>query len=173
MIKDILTIPDERLRQKSQEVTSFDSSLAKLISDLTDTLEVQTDPVGLGLSAPQINIFKRVFVARIRNKIKGFVNPKILKFSQKEVAILEGCFSVPSLYGHVTRPAEIDLQAQDKQGKTTKTHCRGLPARIVQHEIDHLNGKLFIDHVHDQNGKLFKVEKGKRGKEQLVEVAYA
>lgn len=173
MIKPILTLPDERLRQKSSEVTSFDKSLADLIGDLTDTLVSQTDPPGLGLSAPQINIFKRVFVARIRNKIKGFVNPKILKFSQKESAYLEGCFSVPSLYGHVTRPAEIDLQAQDKQGKTTKTHCRGLPARIAQHEIDHLNGKLFIDHVHDQNGKLFKVEKGKRGKEQLVEVAYA
>lgn len=173
MIKPILTIPDERLRQKSQEVVSFDKTLEALIADLTDTLVSQTDPPGLGLSAPQIGEFKRVFVAKIRNKFKSFVNPKILKISKKEIAYLEGCFSVPHLYGHVIRPAEIDLEAQNRQGKKTKAHYKALPARIIQHEIDHLNGTLFIDHVHDQNGKLFKIEKGKKGKEELIEVAFA
>ncbi len=171
----VLTIPKEnkRLREVSQEVKFFDKNLENLISDLTDTLEAQTDPPGLGLSSPQIGVSKRVFVARIRNKIKGFVNPKILKLSQKETAILEGCLSVPKLYGHVIRPAELDLESQDKQGKKTKAHYKGLSARIIQHEIDHLNGILFIDHVHAQNGKMFKVEKGKYGKEQFVEIAYA
>lgn len=173
MIQPILTLPDKRLRQESQEVISFDKSLSQLITDLSDTLESQTNPPGLGLSAPQIGVFRRVFVARIRNKIKAFVNPQVLKFSQKEVAIIEGCLSVPDLYGHVTRPAEIDLESQNRQGKTAKNHLRGLPARIAQHEIDHLNGTLFIDHVHNQNGKLFKVEKDKKGKDQLVEIAYA
>src|SRR3989344_5728560 len=170
MIKNILTIPDEKLRQRSDEIVVFDRALSQLISDLTNTLDAQLDPPGLGLSAPQINVFKRVFVARIRNKIKAFVNPKILKFSQKEIAYLEGCFSVPELYGHVIRPAEIDLESQDRHGKTSKVHYKALPARIIQHEVDHLNGILFIDHVHDQNGKLFKVEKDKGGKEQFVEV---
>jgi len=173
MIKDILTTPNNKLRQRSDEVVSFDSVLSKLVEDLSDTLVAQTDPVGLGLSAIQIGVLKRVFVAKIRNKIKTFVNPKILKFSKKELAYLEGCFSIPELYGHVRRPSEIDLQAQDKQGKISKTHYKGLPARIIQHEIDHLDGALFTDHVHDQNGKLFRLEKGKKGKEQLVEVTFA
>ncbi len=173
MIKPILTIPDNKLRQVSEEVISFDKSLEKLIEELTETMVAQIDPVGLGLSAPQIGVLKRVFVARVRNKIKAFVNPKILKFSKKEIAYLEGCFSVSDLYGHVTRPAEIDLEAQDKQGKTTRAHYKGIPARIIQHEIDHLNGTLFTDHVHDQNGKLFKIEKDKKGKDTLVEVTFA
>ncbi len=173
MIRKILTIKSEEkdLRLKSKQVTSFDKALEELINNLTDTLEAQTDPPGLGLSAPQLGALKRVFVARVRNKIKAFVNPKILKFSKKEVNYLEGCFSVPELYGHVMRPAEIDLESSDKQGKKSTSHYKGLPARIVQHEIDHLEGVLFIDHIHTQNGKLFKVEKDKRGKEQFVEVA--
>lgn len=172
MIKTILTIPDNKLRQTSEEVISFDKALANLIRDLAETVEAQIDPVGLGLSAPQLGIFKRVFVAKVRNKFKAFVNPKILKYSKKEITYMEGCFSVPNLFGHVIRPAEIDLESQDKGGKTTKTHYKALPARIIQHEIDHLNGTLFIDHVHDQNGKMFKIKKDKKGKDNLVEVAY-
>lgn len=172
MIKPILTIPDDKLRQRSEEITTFDKNLQNLIADLSQTLESQTDPPGLGLSAPQINVFKRVFVAKIKNRIKTFVNPVILKFSKKEVAYLEGCFSVPDFYGHVIRPAEIDLQSQDKHGKKSRKNYKGLGARIIQHEVDHLDGVLFIDHVHDQNGKIFKVEKDKRGKEELVEIAY-
>ena len=142
MIKPILTLPNNKLRQKSDEVINFDKNLGNLITDLSDTLQIQTDPPGLGLSAPQIGVFKRVFVAIVRNKVKAFANPMILKFSQNQVALLEGCFSVPELYGHVTRPAEIDLEAYDKQGKKVKGHFKGLAARIIQHEVDHLNGVL-------------------------------
>ncbi len=172
MIRKILTIPNNEgaLKQKSGDVTIFDKNVDQLITDLTETLEAQTTPPGLGLSAPQIGVFKRVFVAHIRNRIKGFVNPKILKFSTKDVAYLEGCFSVPDLYGHVIRPAEIDLEAQDKLGKKSTNHYKGLASRIIQHEIDHLNGVLFTDHIHTQNGKLFRVEKDKGGQEQFVEV---
>lgn len=172
MIKKILTIPadDEKLRQKSDEVINFDKSIKTIIDDLTDTIEAQTNPIGLGLSAPQIGVFKRIIVARIRNKIKGFVNPTITKFSKKEVTIMEGCFSIPDIYGHVIRPAEIDLNSQDAHGKTMTSRYKGLASRIIQHEIDHLNGVLFIDHVHNQNGKVFKVEKDKAGEEQFVEV---
>ena len=175
MKQKVLTIPidNESLRKKSKEVKAFDKNLEKLITDLTDTLEAQTDPPGLGISAPQIGVLKRVFVARIRNRIKGFVNPKILKLSNKEITILEGCLSVPELYGHVIRPEELDFESQNKNGRKTTAHYKGLPARIIQHEIDHLNGILFIDHVHDQNGKMFKVEKDKKGQEQFIELAYA
>ena len=172
---------DKRLRQVSKEVKSFDKNLDQLIIDLSETLEAQTDPPGLGISAPQIGVLKRVFVAKIVNnrqnlsgkKVKSFVNPKIIKLSQKEVTILEGCLSVPELYGHVIRPAELDFESQNKNGRKTTAHYKGLPARIIQHEIDHLNGILFIDHVHDQNGKMFKVEKDKKGQEQFIELAYA
>lgn len=170
MIKKILTLPDNQLRQKSTIVTSFDKTLENLISDLADTLISQTDPIGLGLSAPQINVFKRVFVARVRNKIKSFTNPKILKFSKKKVSLMEGCFSVPDFYGHVLRPAEIDLESQDIRGKKSVAKYKGLAARIIQHEYDHLEGILFIDHVHTQNGKLFKVQKDKKGKEEFIEI---
>ncbi len=172
MIKNILKIPqdEQALRQKSQEVTTFDKSVETLIGDLQDTIEAQVDPIGLGLSAPQIGVFKRVFIARIRNKLKSFVNPKITKFGSKETSFLEGCFSVPDLYGHVIRPSEIDIESCDMHGKKAAIHYIGVPARIIQHELDHLDGVLFIDHVHNQNGKVFKVEKDKRGKEQFVEV---
>ena len=171
MIRNILTLPNDKLRQKSTEVIGFDRSLEQLILDLVKTLENQKDPEGLGLSAPQVRITKRIFVARIRGKVKAFVNPQILKFSKEITNLIEGCLSVPDLYGHILRPAEIDLEACDKQGKKIKGHFRGIPARIIQHEIDHLNGILFIDHVHDQKGKLFKVEKDKKGKEKFVEIA--
>lgn len=170
MIKKIVILPNEMLRQVSDEVISFDNALRELILNLTQTLESQTDPPGLGLSAVQIGVLKRVFVAKIRSKTRAFVNPKILKFSKKEIAFLEGCFSVPEIYGHVIRPAEIDLESQDVQGKSAKQHYKGVAARIIQHEVDHLNGALFIDHIHDQGGKVFKVEKDKKGAESLVEV---
>lgn len=170
MAKTIVTLPDNLLRQRSDEIVSFDKALLTLIGDLAGTLEAQHDPPGLGLSAVQIGILKRVFVARIRNKIKAFVNPEILQFSKKEIPFLEGCFSVPLLYGHVIRPAEIDLKFQDRLGKSTRSHFKGFAARIIQHEVDHLNGTLFVDHIHDQNGKLFKIGKDKKGQEHLVEL---
>ena len=170
MIRNILTAPNPQLRKKSQSVTAFDISLENLVIDLTETLDAQTNPPGLGLSAPQIGVLKRVFVARVRNKIKGFINPVIRKFSKKEIAYLEGCFSVPFLYGHVMRPAEIELESQEITGKKNIKAYKGLPARIIQHEVDHLDGTLFTDHIHDQNGKLFRVEKDKKGKENLIEV---
>ena len=173
MTKPILKVPDNKLRQKSDEVVTFDKSLEGLVTDLTNTLESQTDPIGLGLSAVQIGVLKRVFVARVKNRIKHFVNPKILKFSKKEITFLEGCFSVPEFYGHLIGAFEMDLVAQDKLGKKTTGRYTGLPARIIQHEIDHLDGVMFTDHVHAQNGKIFKIEKDKKGKEQLVEVAFA
>src|SRR4030042_623206 len=98
-------------------------------------------------------------------------NETLRKFSKDEATILEACLSTPQFYGHVIRPAEIDLKSQDIRGKTSKKHYKGLTARIIQHEIDHLNGILFIDHVHTQKGKMFINKKDKKGKEQFIEVA--
>lgn len=169
-MEKFVTLPNPKIRETSQEVVSFDGNLAKLIDNLIKISEVQKDPPALGMAAIQIGVPKRVFVALIRQKFKAFVNPRITKYSEKELPLIEGCFSVTGIYGQVTRPAEIDIEALDKQGKTFKLHLRGLAAKIVQHEVDHLDGKLFVDHVHDQNGKVFKVEKDQNGKEHFVEV---
>lgn len=169
MIQPFVALPNERIRQISQQVTNFDKSLKNLIRDLIETCQAQKSPPALGMAAPQIGVLKRVFVAKIRNKFRPFVNPKITKVSQKQGAYLEGCFSVGGKYGHAIRPLEVDIEAQDVSGKKFSRHYRGLAARIVQHETDHLDGILFIDHVYRQNGKLFRVEKDKKGKELLVE----
>ena len=158
---DFVKLPDHRIRQTSEEVRGYGPDLQKLIDDLTEVSLVQKDPPALGMAAPQIGAFKRVFVAKIRNKFRPFVNPRIIKYGKEETALLEGCFSVGGIYGHVIRPSEIDIEAQDRYGKPIKLHLKGLTAKIFQHELDHLDGKLFIDHVLDQNGKLFKVEKDK------------
>lgn len=170
MIKPFVALPNQKIRQKSDEVIAFDSSVVQIVKDLLETAEIQKDPIALGLAAPQIDFYKRIFVARIRNKFKHFINPTIMKFPQKEVALMEGCFSVPQIYGNVTRPAEVDVKYYDMHGKQLNAHFKGMAAKIIQHELDHLNGILFIDHVHEQNGKTFKVVKDKNGKEQFIEV---
>lgn len=173
MIKPFIALPNQNIRQKSKEVVAFDKSIEQVVKDLTETAQVQTDPIALGLAAPQIGIFKKIFVARIRNKFKHFVNPVITKFATKEATLMEGCFSVPQIYGNTIRPTEVDIKFQDMHGKWLKAHFKGLAAKIVQHEFDHLNGILFVDHVYSQNGKVFKVIKDKKGKEQFVEVPTA
>lgn len=170
MIKNIIALPDEKIRNKSQNVNSFDENLRGLIKDLIETSEIQTDPPALGMAAPQLDVFKRTFVAKIRNKFRPFINPKITKVSDKETALMEGCFSVKGLYGQVMRPSEIEVEYRDSFGKKVTAKLKGLPAKIFQHELDHLNGTLFIDHVNAQNGKMFRSKKNKKGEEEFVEL---
>lgn len=164
-----VALPDHKIREKSEDVRGFGNDLQKLVDDLIAVSLVQKDPPALGMAAPQIGVFKKVFVAKIRNKFKPFINPKIVKFGKEETALLEGCFSVPDIYGHVIRPSEIDIEAQDRYGKPIKMHFKGLAAKIFQHELDHLSGTLYIDHVTEQNGKFFRVEKDDEDNEQLIE----
>src|SRR3989344_1829380 len=147
MIKPFVALPDEKIRGVSDEVVAFDKNLKDLVRNLTDTSVAQTNPPALGLAAPQINVFKRVFVALIRKKFRPFINARIIKTSQAEGPYLEGCFSVPGIYGQVIRPLEITIEAQDVNGKKITGHYKGLAAKILQHELDHLDGKLFIDHA--------------------------
>ncbi|KKU91439.1 MAG: Peptide deformylase [Candidatus Jorgensenbacteria bacterium GW2011_GWA1_48_11] len=105
---------------------------------------------GIGLSANQIGVQKRIFVAQVpddngRPKFYAVLNPEILKVSKETVSLEEGCLSVPETYGPVERPARITIQGQNLQGKKIKIKAWGLLARVFQHEIDHLDGKLFID----------------------------
>jgi len=102
---------------------------------------------GIGLSANQINLDMRVFVAKVENKFYAIFNPQIVKKSVSEIVAEEGCLSVPQLYGEVFRPERITISGYDKNAKKLKIKAWGLLARVFQHEIDHLDGKLFIDRV--------------------------
>ncbi len=169
---EILTVPNPILRQKSLPVSSFDDKLLEIVYELKRLLEQQKNPPGYGLSAPQIGILKRVFVGLIGKNFKAFVNPEIREFGKEKINLLEGCLSVPEFYGHVIRPADVKVSSFTEFGKKFTRWYKGISARVIQHEIDHLNGILFIDHVHAQNGKLFKVVKDVKG-ERLAEVTFA
>jgi len=170
----IITLPDPILRQKSKPVSTIDEELLKLIDGMISLLEGQEDPQGAGLSAVQVDELRRIFVARIRGRTLPFINPEILKTSDNKVSFLEGCLSIPDFYGHVVRPAEITLKYQNIKHQILIRNYKGLTARIIQHEVDHLNGILFIDRVRSQNQKLYKfLGKDESGRDNFAEVVLA
>jgi peptide deformylase len=130
------------LRQKSKEVEKITPQIRDLIQEMREIM-LQND--GVGLAAPQIGESLRIIVCQIDDKFYSFINPKILKTSKKTVVFEEGCLSLPFIYGEVERPEKIIFEALDFYGKKIKIKAFGLLARVVQHEIDHLDGILFID----------------------------
>ena len=100
---------------------------------------------GIGLSANQVGLDSKVFVAKVENKFYAVFNPEIIQSSKETVSLDEGCLSVPGIFGLVERPAKVTLKGYDPNGKPIKIKAWGLLARVFQHEVDHLNGKLFID----------------------------
>jgi peptide deformylase len=176
--KKIITVPDPLLREKSKPVKWFDKRLKNLIKNLKDTMIAQESPKGVGLSAPQIGRFSRVFIAKISERIIPFVNPQITFRSKetlkdklpKEERLLEGCLSVPEYWGFINRPYKIKIEYQDEKGKKQSLMLEGKEAVYVQHEFDHLEGILFVDRVLEQGGKIFKQEKDEEGETILSEV---
>ena len=164
--KKILIHPNNILRSKSEPVKHFDDELTELAHQMVDTIESYSSEyeAGVALAAPQIGIPKRVIVAKDDNEYIALVNPVITRFSKEKIEDLEGCMSVPKKYGMVTRPKNIRLKAKTLAGEEIKISAEGMMARILQHEIDHLNGMLFIDYIEDKkellildkNGKLIK-----------------
>jgi peptide deformylase len=153
---EILTYPDSRLAQKSESVTEFGAPLKKLCEDM---LETMYDAPGIGLAAPQVNVHKQLLVIDIdyestedeppilSNKLpRIFVNPKIISKEGKIVS-KEGCLSVPGEYEEVERAEKITLEYQDTDGKAQRMEADGLLAICLQHEMDHLDGRLFIDRL--------------------------
>ncbi len=151
----ILTQENPRLRIKARSVNPQDNALKRLIAALIATVTAQQDPEGVGLAAPQIGAPARVFVAKVGQRFIPFINPKIIEKGAEEAVALEGCLSVPRLYGEVRRPRHIRVQYITKTGKPVVRSFFGLAARIIQHETDHLDGILFLDHVKKQSGQLF------------------
>lgn len=167
MIRKILQATDPRLRQKSKPVEKIDKKIQKLIADLVETLEVQKDPEGVGLAAAQVGEFIQVFVTRHKKKILAVINPEVIKKSretndppedEKEGEyIMEGCLSLPHYYGPVKRSLAIELRYLRPDGSKKVQKFRGFPAQIIQHELDHLNGIIFVDRLIKQKRQLYQL----------------
>ena len=167
MVKKILLSGDPVLRKKSKPVAKIDKKVNELIRDLKDTLSVQKDPEGVGLAAPQIGKNLRVFVAKYESFDRVVINPEIVKIekgaggnakksSKKE--ILEGCLSLPYYYGSLKRAPKITVKYLDGKGNPQTETFTGFHAQIIMHEIDHLEGVLFIDHLLTEKKPLYKIE---------------
>jgi len=147
MILDIIKYPDDRLKQKSAEIYPdliSDPEIQKLAQDMKETM-VKKD--GIGLAGPQVNKLYQIIAVNVNNQPQIYINPKITKKSLRKNIMEEGCLSIPSMYSEVKRHNTIYLEYLDLDAKKHKIKTSGLFARVLQHEIDHLNGVLFIDRV--------------------------
>ena len=178
MIRKIITVPHPLLRQKSKKVATVDKKIKKIIADLLETVKSASEPKGLGLSAVQIGQPFRLFVAKTKKDFEVFINPEIIftsketlkKVLKKEEQFFEGCLSVPQIYGFVDRPYQIKLEWQNEKGQKKSQSFKNRLAICLQHELDHLNGLLFIDRLLKQKGKIYELKKDKKGKDFFEEV---
>ena len=143
----ILEYPDPRLRTVARPVTTFDAGLRRLVSDMAETMYAAP---GVGLAATQVDQHIQLIVIDVsetKDQLRVLINPQITWASDETVVCEEGCLSVPSVYDEVRRPARVRVRAQDADGKPFELECEGLLAVCVQHEMDHLTGKVFVDYL--------------------------
>lgn len=191
-MREIVTTPNPVLVKVAEPVVKFDRKLHLLIKDMEETLLATVDPVGVGLAAPQIGVSLRIFQMKPTEKAKvtTYINPVINKVSEEEEIptstnsekiehrkpgeskgkLLEGCLSIPNIWGNVTRKKELTLSWQDEHGTEHTKDFTEFPAVIVQHEMDHLNGILFTTHVMSQGEKLYKSHKNDAGEDEFDEI---
>ena len=147
MLLNILKHPNPLLREKSREIERdeiFDPEFKGFIKDMTETM-LKED--GVGLAGPQIGELKRIIIAVIDGTPQVYINPKITKKSWRKNTMEEGCLSIPGVYAKVKRPASIDMEYLDLSGEKRKLKACKMNSRIFQHEMDHLDGVLFIDKI--------------------------
>lgn len=148
-VRDIIKLPEPILKTVSAPVPAVTEEVRALIKDMFDTMYAAP---GIGLAAVQIGVPKRIVVSDIAKDDEPkspmcFINPEIVWRSQETTDYEEGCLSIPEVYDKVVRPAEVRVCYLDRDGAEQEMHCTGLLATCIQHEIDHLNGILFIDHL--------------------------
>lgn len=148
-IKPLIILPDPLLRQQSKPIEQVDAEIVRLADDM---LETMYDAPGIGLAAIQIGVPRRMLVIDISREDEDrkpvvFINPEILTVSDEVSTYEEGCLSIPDYYAEVERPAALTVGYIDRDGKQQTVEADGLLATCLQHEIDHLNGVLFIDHI--------------------------
>jgi len=158
----VLTFPHPILNQKAEQVDSVDAEIKKLITDMVKTMYSED---GVGLAAPQVGVSKHILVYSPRAKKgeeRALINLEIIEKSKEEDLGEEGCLSVPGLLVNVMRSTSIKFKASDETGKKLEEEATGFPARIIQHELDHLNGILLINHLNfNQRQKLHGTPYGK------------
>lgn len=145
-ILNILHYPDPRLREKALQVETVDGEIKQLVSDMFETMY---DAPGIGLAATQANVQKRIIVIDVsedKSQPLCFINPEILERDGEEV-MEEGCLSVPGIYEKVKRADRIKVRALDREGKEFEMEAEGILSTCIQHEMDHLEGKLFVDYL--------------------------
>jgi len=159
-VLEVLKLPDERLKQASEPVESFDQELRAFIADLEDTR--LAGPAAVGIAAPQVGRHQRILIVDVSGRPKTtshghlvLINPEITHWEGFEIG-REGCLSVPDYTGNVIRATRIKLKAQDPEGKSHAYEMEGYEARAVQHEMDHLDGLLFIDRVVSRRTDLYR-----------------
>jgi peptide deformylase len=148
-IKPLIILPDPLLRQASKPIEQIDTEIQRLADDM---LETMYDAPGIGLAAIQIGVPRRMLVIDVAREGEEktplvFINPEIVASSDERSVYEEGCLSIPDYYAEVERPARVTVKHLDRNGKEQLTEADGLLATCVQHEIDHLNGVLFIDYI--------------------------
>jgi peptide deformylase len=148
-VRDIIKLPDKRLRLVSEPVKRIDDGVRKLVDDMFDTMYKAP---GIGLAAIQIGVPKRVVILDLSKKEDDhkplvFINPEVTWASEEKSKYEEGCLSIPEYYEEVERPAKVKVKYLDLDGEAHETEVKGLLATCLQHEIDHINGVLFIDHL--------------------------
>lgn len=148
-IRPILQYPDKRLRDPGEPVTDFGEGFQRLVEDMAETMYAAP---GVGLAAPQIGVSQRVFIVDTAtdedepSDLRVFVNPEILD-REGEIVFEEGCLSFPGVHEEIKRAERVKVRAQDRHGNSFELECDGLLAVAIQHENDHLEGKLMIDHL--------------------------
>lgn len=165
MIRKVLQSSDPRLRRASRPVVKIDKRVRALIRDLKDTLRVQKEPEGVGLAAPQIGKNLRIFLLSYQGVEKVVINPEVLEAQNakrrspdaKRGEIMEGCLSLPNFYGPLTRADYVKVKYTDENGEEKEEDFKGFFAQIILHEIDHLEGILFIDRLLSAKKPLFRL----------------
>jgi len=154
-IRALCHLPDDPvLRQKARKVPRIDSSIQQLIDDMVETMQ---QIHGVGLAAPQVGVSLRVVVLQMPGEEPmAIINPEIVKRAG-EREVTEGCLSIPGYAGDIKRSVSVIVKGRDRQGKTIRIKATGLKAQVLEHELDHLNGVLYIDHVESRD-KLHRVE---------------
>jgi peptide deformylase len=165
---NILRYPDPRLTKVAKPVTVFDERLARLVADMAETMY---DAPGIGLAATQIDVHERVIVIDIsetKDQLTVFINPEVLWASDEKQVYDEGCLSVPGIYDDVERPAKVKVRAQNEKGEFFEVDADGLLAVCIQHEMDHLMGKVFVEYLSPlkRNRIKTKLQKEERGIER-------
>ena len=169
--KQILTIPDPLLRKVSEPVNSVNSEVKKLMDDMLDTMYAAP---GIGLAAVQIGVLMRVIVIDLSKQDEKknplfIVNPEITSKSKELISYEEGCLSIPNQFAEVKRPSSCKINFLDYNGKKSEINADGLLATCIQHEVDHLNGILFIDHLSKLKKDLI-LKKTKKQKKEIDRV---